>query len=337
MPERLDFRWGGERGRKRGQFESARTKFPQAFFFLLGAVTVTKSRISLKGGGKEKSRRAWTTLQGRSTTGAATQPLLSPSPSLQAVARAERSHGGGRIPPNQQQADRGRAAPLPQGRHRRPGRQPSRRTLGGLGKQAERPGPDSSRAPTREGHRDGAVTRAVEASARPIPRAPADPGPRKPALPPPPHTHPAEPSGGPPVSLPPPHTHTHHQAPHACGPRDPPPSPPDTARPRRTGARGRCDTSPQRPAAAAPPRPRPAASHWPRRLGPLAGEAEPPSLPCQSPPTARPPPGPRLPARGSGLFPPPSPPPCRTRSRHWVAVLPLRPGGDADWPEVGKG
>lgn len=186
MPERLDFRWGGERGRKRGQFESARTKFPQAFFFLLGAVTVTKSRISLKGGGKEKSRRAWTTLQGRSTTGAATQPLLSPSPSLQAVARAERSHGGGRIPPNQQQADRGRAAPLPQGRHRRPGRQPSRRTLGGLGKQAERPGPDSSRAPTREGHRDGAVTRAVEASARPIPRAPADPGPRKPALPPPP-------------------------------------------------------------------------------------------------------------------------------------------------------
>lgn len=36
MPERLDFRWGGERGRKRGQFESARTKFPQAFFFFTG-------------------------------------------------------------------------------------------------------------------------------------------------------------------------------------------------------------------------------------------------------------------------------------------------------------
>lgn len=292
MPERLDFRWGGERGRKRGQFESARTKFPQAFFFLLGAVTVTKSRISLKGGGKEKSRRAWTTLQGRSTTGAATQPLLSPSPSLQAVARAERSHGGGRIPPNQQQADRGRAAPLPQGRHRRPGRQPSRRTLGGLGKQAERPGPDSSRAPTREGHRDGAVTRAVEASARPIPRAPADPGPRKPALPPPPPHAPCgalgrptgEPAPPPPTHTPPSPSRLRPPGPAAESPGHGPAPPNRRPRPLRhlssaPGGRGPAPAPPRRLSLAA-------AARASRRRG----RASLPSLPIPAhrPPTARP-------------------------------------------------
>lgn len=89
MPKCLEFRWGGERGRKRGQFESAHVKFPQVF--RLG-------EISLQGAGKGKSQgRLWTAVEGRSATSAATQLSLSPSASSQAAARAGSSHGAGRI------------------------------------------------------------------------------------------------------------------------------------------------------------------------------------------------------------------------------------------------
>lgn len=215
------------------------------------------------------------------------------------MARARRSHGGGRISHSNRPPRARRGAPGP-------GREPPRRPLT-AGQQAERPGPCSSR---------GLGERDTDTALSPRRRGPGSPRPRRPA---PPAS--AEPPGSPGLRPPP-------ASPSRLRPPGTPPPPslrhPDTARPRRTGARGRCDTAPQRPARAAPPRRLSLAAA--ARASP--GEAKPLSrppirAPCPLRPAHR---RPAAPARGSVLFPPPPPHLSCTWSRYWATTLPLRPG-----------
>lgn len=199
-------------------------KFPSAFCYS----TVKKSWISSRDGGTDESRRPWRALQGRSTTGATTQLPLSSALPPQAVARAqvtaEAASPAAAAEPR---------AELPRTAAPRAGTGASAADTQGWA--AERPAAGWLRG---LGERDSDTG----LSARGAGPGPARPGP-----------HPGSPRLQPaqtgPTTLPgfceapgrpcPPPAHPPCLRP----PGSPRRCPPDTTRPRRTGARGRCDTS----------------------------------------------------------------------------------------------
>lgn len=240
MPKCLDFGWGGERGRQRGQFESAHMKFPSAFCYS----TVTKSWISSRDGGKDESHRPWTALQGRSTTGATTQlPLSSalPPQAVRAQVTAETASPAAAAEPR---------AELPRTAAPRAGTGASAADTQRWA--AERPAAGWSRGLGERDSDTGLSPRGAGPGPAPTP-APPGSSPRKPA--PRPSRASTKPPGAPAPRQPPLH---------ACGPQGPPPLPPghDPAPPNRRPRPLRHLLSARRA------RPRPAASHWPRPRGP---------------------------------------------------------------------
>lgn len=208
MPERLDFRWGGERGRKRGQFESARTKFPQAFFFFTGRCHCHKVTDFFKRWRKRKITQGLDNLTGTLHNRCRHAAVTLPVSFLAGRGEGRKKSRRRPHPPQPATGRPGPSRPAPAGPAPTAGTSAFAADAGGAWETGRTAGtgllPRSYErgTPRRGCHpRCGGLGPAHSPGSR-RPR-PAQTGPAAP-----PHTHPAEPSGGPPVSLPPPHTHT---------------------------------------------------------------------------------------------------------------------------------
>lgn len=291
MPERLDFRWGGERGRKRGQFESARTKFPQAFFFFTGRCHCHKVTDFFKRWRKRKITQGLDNLTGTLHNRCRHAAVTLPVSFLAGRGEGRKKSRRRPHPPQPATGRPGPSRPAPAGPAPTAGTSAFAADAGGAWETGRTAGtgllPRSYErgTPRRGCHpRCGGLGPAHSPGSR-RPR-PAQTGPAAP-----PHTHPAEPSGGPPVSLPPPHTHTppspsrlRPPGPAAESPGHGPAPPNRRPRPLRhlssaPGGRGPAPAPPRRLSLAA-------AARASRRRG----RASLPSLPIPAhrPPTARP-------------------------------------------------